>query len=132
MSSQAVANPEELERFARDLKQFNTQLHDGMSRMQGQFTRLGETWRDQEHQNFAQEFEQTMRVLHHFMRSGEQQIPLNEQFSLQELPFDQPKHGFNRVFTALSLPLIVMESKVTRREMERLAQVIAQARQNVR
>jgi uncharacterized protein YukE len=75
MSLQAIANPEDLERFARDLKQFNAQLSDQISRLQGQFASLGETWRDQEHQKFASEFEQTVRVLHHFMRSAEQQIP---------------------------------------------------------
>lgn len=75
MSPQAIASPEDLERFARDLKQFNSQLRDSMSRLQGQFANLGETWRDQEHQKFAQEFEQTMRVLHHFIGSAEQQIP---------------------------------------------------------
>ncbi len=75
MSRQAIADPEDLERFARELKQFNGQIRDSMSRLQGQFGRLGDTWRDQEHQKFAQEFEQTMRVLHQFMRSSDQQIP---------------------------------------------------------
>ncbi|MBI4670494.1 MAG: WXG100 family type VII secretion target [Chloroflexi bacterium] len=73
--SQAVANPDDMERFARELKQFNSVLADSMSRLQGQFSGLGETWRDQEHQKFAQEFEQTMRVLHQFRRSSDQQIP---------------------------------------------------------
>jgi len=75
MSPQAIANPEDLERFARELKQFNSQLAESMSRLQGQFANLGETWRDQEHQKFAQEFEQTVRVLQHFTRSADQQIP---------------------------------------------------------
>ena len=73
--AQAIANPEELERFARDLKQFNSQLADSLSRLNGQFSNLGETWRDQEHQKFAQEFVQTTRVLQHFMGSAEQHIP---------------------------------------------------------
>ena len=72
---QAIASPEELERFARELKQFNTQLRDSMSRLNGQFANLGDTWRDQEHQKFAQEYEQTMRVLNHFAQSADQQIP---------------------------------------------------------
>lgn len=75
MSPQAVASPEELERFARDLKQFSGQLKDSTSRLQTQFVRLGDTWRDQEQAKFAQEFEQTMRVLHQFMRTADQQIP---------------------------------------------------------
>jgi len=72
---QAIANPEDLERFARELKQFNSQLLDSMRRLQVQFNRLGETWRDQEHQKFAREFEQTMRVLYQFTRTSEQHIP---------------------------------------------------------
>ncbi len=72
---QAIANPEDLERFARELKQFNSQLLDSMRRLQAQFNRLGETWRDQEHQKFAREFEQTMRVLYQFTRTSEQHIP---------------------------------------------------------
>lgn len=73
--SQIVASPEEMERFARELKKFNSQLADSMKRLNGQFARLGETWRDQEHRKFAQEYEQTMRVLKQFQRSSEQQIP---------------------------------------------------------
>ena len=73
--SQAVANPEDMERFARQLKEFNLQLRDSMSRLQSGFTSLGSTWRDQEHQKFAREFEQTVRVLQQFMRSADEQIP---------------------------------------------------------
>ncbi len=75
MSPQAIASPEDLERFAQSLKQFNVQLRDSTSRLQGQFSTLGDTWRDREHEKFAQEFQQTMRVLHQFMQSADQQIP---------------------------------------------------------
>ena len=72
---QAIASPEEIERFAQELREFNARLQESMSRLGGQFNALGDTWRDQEHQKFAQEFEQTVRVLHHFRQSSEQQIP---------------------------------------------------------
>lgn len=72
---QAIVNPEDLERFARELKEFNGQIQDSMTRLQGQFSRLGETWRDTEHQKFAQEFEQTMGVMRRFMATSSQQIP---------------------------------------------------------
>lgn len=75
MSPQAVVNPEELERFATNLKQFNGQLLDNMQKLRGEFGRLGDTWRDQEHQKFAQEFDQTMRVLRQFMQTADDQIP---------------------------------------------------------
>lgn len=73
--AQVVATPEEIERFAQQLKQFNSDLHSRMSVLQGQFHRLSDTWRDQEHARFAQEFEQTVRVLAQFERASEQQIP---------------------------------------------------------
>ena len=73
--SQAIANPEELERFARDLKQFNGQLKENMTRLNGEFRQLGDTWRDQEHHKYGQEIEQTKRVLAQFMPSSDEQIP---------------------------------------------------------
>ena len=73
--AQAIASPEDLEKFASELKQFNGQLTQSMTRLNAQFQRVGETWRDQEHQRYAQEFEQTMRILQQFARSSEQQIP---------------------------------------------------------
>ena len=73
--AQAIASPEDLEKFAHELKQFNGQLAESMKRLQGQFVRVGDTWRDQEHARYAQEFEQTMRILQQFSRSSEQQIP---------------------------------------------------------
>lgn len=51
------------------------QLRKSPARLQAQFTRLGDTWRDQEHQKFAQEFQQTMRVLTQFMRIADEHIP---------------------------------------------------------
>jgi uncharacterized protein YukE len=72
---QAIVNPEELERFAQNLKQFNAQMRDSMARLQGQFANLGDTWRDQEHAKFAQEFQQTTRVLHNFMKVADEHIP---------------------------------------------------------
>ena len=73
--AQAIAKPEDMEKFAHDLKQFNAQLKENMTRLQAQFSKLGDTWRDQEHQKYGQEFEQTARVLQQFMRSSETQIP---------------------------------------------------------
>jgi len=39
---------------------------------------------------------------------------LSEKFGLQPVPFDQPKHGFDRVFSAPGIPILVAESKVRR------------------
>ena len=69
---QVIVDPEELRRFAGDLKQFNAELQSSMARLQAQYHRLGDTWRDQERTKFAREFEQTVRVLHRFTQAVEE------------------------------------------------------------
>jgi WXG100 family type VII secretion target len=73
--SSVVNNPEALEGFARNLKKFNGELREKVSSLQGQFSQLGEVWRDQEHQKFAQEFEQTMRTLNKFIQDADAHAP---------------------------------------------------------
>src|SRR5271155_5863348 len=55
--AQAVVDPAELRRFAQNLKRFNAELQNGMAVLHGQLVGLGDTWRDQEHIKFTQEFE---------------------------------------------------------------------------
>jgi uncharacterized protein YukE len=73
--SQAVADPNELRRFAAALKAFNAQLDGSTKSLKAGFSQLGDTWRDQEQQKFAQEFMQTMQVLQHFMNTANEHIP---------------------------------------------------------
>jgi len=49
----------------------NTELRDKMNVLHGQMVALGDTWRDQEHEKFAHEFEQTLRAVISFARYGE-------------------------------------------------------------
>jgi uncharacterized protein YukE len=72
---QAIVDPEELRRFAHNLKQFNMELHTRLAVLHGQLVGLGSTWRDKEHEKFLQEFEQTMQVLKRFMESATVHIP---------------------------------------------------------
>ena len=71
----AVVDPGELRRFAQDLKRFNDELQNQMRLMHGRLVALGQTWRDQEHTKFAEEFEETMRVLVRFTEASDQHIP---------------------------------------------------------
>lgn len=75
MSQQAIVSPEALERFASSVRSFNNQLRESMTRLQGQFQALGDTWRDQEHARFVAEFDQTMQVLQQFIKTADDQIP---------------------------------------------------------
>jgi uncharacterized protein YukE len=72
---QAIVDPDELRRFAQNLKQFNTELRDRMAALHGQLVNLGDTWRDQEHDKFAEEFEQTLHVIEAFVESADLHIP---------------------------------------------------------
>ena len=71
----AIVDPEELRRFAHNLKQFNNDLHNRMLVLHGQLVALGNTWRDKEHEKFSQEFEQTLTVIKRFMESANLHIP---------------------------------------------------------
>lgn len=78
MGNQAIANPEEIERFAKELRQFTQQLKESVGRINGGFSRLGETWHDQEHEKFATEFEKTVREVTRFLDNAERHIPFLE------------------------------------------------------
>ncbi len=73
--AKAVADPEEIRRFAQTLKRFSAGLSQQMSQVSGQMAALGQTWRDQEHAKFANEFEQTLRQLARFNEAVDEQIP---------------------------------------------------------
>ncbi len=73
--SKAIVDPDEVRRFANDLKRFSGQLDGQMRQLQGRLNALGQSWRDQEHQKFAAEFEDTMRVLARFVAATDRQVP---------------------------------------------------------
>lgn len=73
--AKAIVDPAELRRFAQDLKRFNANLHNQMTVLQGRLSALGQTWRDQEQVKFAEEFDQTMKVLSRFMDASAHHIP---------------------------------------------------------
>ena len=73
--SKAVVDPTELRRFAQDLKRFNDELQTQTKVLHGRLTTLSQTWRDQENTTFAEECEETMKVLSRFTEASELHIP---------------------------------------------------------
>lgn len=73
--AQAIVDPGELRRFAHNLKLFTGELSTRMSALHGQLVGLGQSWRDQEHEKFVAEFEQTMLVMSRFMDATNEHIP---------------------------------------------------------
>lgn len=72
---QALVDPAELRKFAAYLKRFNADLQADLAGLQGQLVALGDSWRDQEHDRFRQEFEVTMKELDRFMEVAGLYIP---------------------------------------------------------
>ncbi len=73
--AQAIVDPQELRRFAVNLRQFNAELLNQMTVIHGQLVGLGSSWRDKEHDKFVEEFEQTLQVVKRFVDSTNQHIP---------------------------------------------------------
>ena len=68
-------DPEEVRRFAKELKRFNDDVQSKAGALQARFTALGSTWQDQEQQKFAEEFITTMKVLKKFVEVAEKHTP---------------------------------------------------------
>ena len=73
--AQAIMDPEEVRRFAQELKKFNSDLQNGMAALQARFGALSDTWQDQEHAKFAEEFKQTMKALKKFIEGSNAHTP---------------------------------------------------------
>ena len=74
--AQAIVDPDELRRFAHNLDRFNRDLQNQMQVLRGQMKNLGQTWRDQEHDKFIQQFDETMLVIKRFVGISSEQIPM--------------------------------------------------------
>jgi uncharacterized protein YukE len=73
--SSAIVDPAELRRFATNLKRFNADLQTSLAGLHGQLVSLGDSWRDQEHDRFRQEFETTMHALERFIEIAGEHVP---------------------------------------------------------
>jgi len=73
--SKAVVDPNELRRFAADLKKFNGDVQTHMGKLGASLGNLQQTWRDQEQAKFAEEFEEMIRSLQRFMKTSEVFVP---------------------------------------------------------
>jgi len=72
---QAIADPEELKRFANLLKQFNTDLVDRTNSLAGHLESLSVTWRDQENKRFAEQFTEQLKGVSRLVEINNAYIP---------------------------------------------------------
>ena len=73
--AKAVVDPQELRRFAGRLRHFSTEVMAQMQMVQRQLAALSSTWRDQEQQKFAAEFEAQITTFKRFAESTGEYVP---------------------------------------------------------
>ena len=73
--AQAIMDPEKVRRFAEELQRFNSDLENRMIMLQSRLGGLSDSWQDQEHEKFAEEFITTMKVIKKFTEASEKHTP---------------------------------------------------------
>jgi uncharacterized protein YukE len=73
--AKAIVDPQELRRFAHDLKKFNGDLQGMTAMISNRMATLSQTWRDQEQAKFQEEFDSTLKVMQKFIKASELHIP---------------------------------------------------------
>jgi uncharacterized protein YukE len=73
--SQAIMDPEKVRRFADELQRFNTDLENRLVMLHSRFAALGDTWQDQEHEKFSEEFKLAMKALKKFVELSKEHTP---------------------------------------------------------
>jgi WXG100 family type VII secretion target len=72
---QAIVDPEELRRFAQNLRRFSGDVQERITSLNAQLVSLERTWRDQEQKKFTEEFAQHMKVIARFVEVIDRHIP---------------------------------------------------------
>lgn len=73
--AQAIVDPEQLRQFAGLLRRYNQQLRDSTTTLGQAMGRLSESWRDQEHNKFAEEFDEQLKQVQRLVERSEVHIP---------------------------------------------------------
>ena len=68
-------DPEDVRRFAEELQRFNSDLENRLGLLHARFHALGDSWQDQEHEKFSEEFQQAMKALKRFVDLSKQHTP---------------------------------------------------------
>ena len=73
--AQAVVDPEQLRQFAAMLKRYSQQVRESTSSLSQAQLRLAESWRDQEHRKFVEEFEDQMKLVNKLLEASDRHVP---------------------------------------------------------
>lgn len=73
--NQAIVDPEQLRRFASNLKVFTEELQQRSVALTSQMNQLEQSWRDQQQRKFSRDFEDQMRQMNRLLESARLHIP---------------------------------------------------------
>ena len=73
--AQAIMDPEKVRRFAEELQRFNAEIENRMVLLHARCAALGDTWQDQEHEKFSEEFRQALKALKKFNELSKEHTP---------------------------------------------------------
>ncbi|MBT5381583.1 MAG: WXG100 family type VII secretion target [Phycisphaerae bacterium] len=73
--AKAIIDPGEVRKFASDLQRFTNVMEEQMNALNSRHRSLGQTWKDQEHRKFSEDFEHSMRALARFREVVNEHIP---------------------------------------------------------
>lgn len=73
--NQAIVDPDQLRQFAGHLHQFSEELKQRSGSLAAQMNQLEQTWRDEQHRKFSEEFSEQLRQLTRMIQTTEQHVP---------------------------------------------------------
>ena len=73
--AQAIVDPEQLRQFAAMLKRYGQQVRESTTTLTQAQARLADTWRDQEHRKFVDEFEEQVKIVNKLLEATDQHVP---------------------------------------------------------
>lgn len=71
----AIADPDDLELFALQLRQFHQECFDQLAGLSGHFQTLSESWQDQEQQKFQGLYDDFVQSFQRFIAGTEEYVP---------------------------------------------------------
>ncbi|GIX00907.1 MAG: hypothetical protein KatS3mg111_4239 [Pirellulaceae bacterium] len=72
---QAIVDPEQLRTFAMLLRRYSQQVREATAAVVQAEARLAESWRDQEHRKFAEEFAAQLTTVNKLLESTDRHVP---------------------------------------------------------
>lgn len=73
--AQAIVDPEQLRQFAAMLKRYSQQVRESTSALTQAQSRLADSWRDQEHRKFVDEFEEQVKLVNKLLEATDLHVP---------------------------------------------------------